>query len=271
MRCEKSGVGDSTGPPCIDRGLLEEVGDFTSALKRLKSYDFVDSKNVFIFGISAGGWVGPLVAERERPRGIIVYGTVIRPFSEYLVENHRRNKWLRKRSDPVALEQETRRMSRFMHYLLVEKREREEILREHPDLSDVAKHVFSKGGTQLDDTHPYGVRSVRYFREVQDQDLPKTWAGLGIPVLALIGQYEVRTSAFDHELIANVVNHHRPGLAAWKELPRADHGLALHVSLADSVANEFRGPFASQALIEMLDWMNAVNAGSSTSPASNPR
>ncbi len=62
MRSEKSGVGDSTGTACRDVGFRDEVSLFTSALRKLKSYDFVDSENVFLFGHSAGGWVAPLVA-----------------------------------------------------------------------------------------------------------------------------------------------------------------------------------------------------------------
>ena len=55
MRSEKSGVGDSTGTPCRDVGFRNEVSLFTSALRKLKSYDFVDSDNVFLFGHSVLG------------------------------------------------------------------------------------------------------------------------------------------------------------------------------------------------------------------------
>src|SRR5262249_31199247 len=41
MRSEKSGVGDSTGTPCRDVGFRDEVALFVSALRKLKSYDFV--------------------------------------------------------------------------------------------------------------------------------------------------------------------------------------------------------------------------------------
>src|SRR5262249_41762185 len=39
MRSEKSGVGDSTGTPCRDVDFRSEVSLFTSALKKLKTYD----------------------------------------------------------------------------------------------------------------------------------------------------------------------------------------------------------------------------------------
>jgi pimeloyl-ACP methyl ester carboxylesterase len=77
MRSEKSGVGDSTGTPCRDVDFHDEVALFTSALRKLKSYGFVDTGNVFIFGLSAGGWVAPLVATAEPVKGIVAYGTVV--------------------------------------------------------------------------------------------------------------------------------------------------------------------------------------------------
>src|SRR4029079_6660160 len=99
MRSEKSGIGDSNGAPCRDVGFRDEVSMFVSVLKKLKSYDFVDGENVFLFGHSAGGWIAPLVAATEPVKGIVVYGTVVRPFCEYVVENQRRNQWLRFQPD----------------------------------------------------------------------------------------------------------------------------------------------------------------------------
>jgi PDZ domain len=43
MRCEKRGVGDSTGTPCSQLGLHEEVADFVSALRKLKVYDSISA------------------------------------------------------------------------------------------------------------------------------------------------------------------------------------------------------------------------------------
>src|SRR5204862_6755607 len=116
MRSEKSGVGDSTGAPCRDVDFRNEVSLFTSALKKLKTYDFVDTGNVFIFGHSGGGWVAPLVAAAEPVKGIVVYGTVVRPFAEYLVENRRRSRCLRSRPDLAQLEAQQRFYARLLHY-----------------------------------------------------------------------------------------------------------------------------------------------------------
>jgi pimeloyl-ACP methyl ester carboxylesterase len=255
MRCEKRAVGDSTGRPCDELGLHEEVSGFVSALKKLKSYEFVDSEKIFLFGHSAGGWVAPMVASREPVHGVIVYGTVARSFPEYLVENRRRNQRLRTDRAHAEIEDEVRQLSRLLHYLLVEKRELAEVLKDHPGLRGAAAVVFP-GEQSL----AFGVRSLRYFREVADQNMPAVWAGLGIPVLALVGEYEIRTTAFEHEYIADIVNASRPGTGTWKQIPRMDHGLTLHTSLKQSAENEFNGPFGQQVVLEAGEWMQRVLA-----------
>jgi uncharacterized protein len=144
MRSEKSGVGDGTGTPCRDMDFRAEVSLFTSAQKKLKTYEFVVTSNVFIFGHSAGGWVAPLVAAAEPVKGIVAYGTVVRPFGEYLVENWRRNRWLRSRPDLAQLEDEQRTYAELLHYLLAEKGSVGDIIVKHPELTAIAKKVFPR-------------------------------------------------------------------------------------------------------------------------------
>jgi alpha-beta hydrolase superfamily lysophospholipase len=81
MRSEKSGVGDSSDTPCRDVDFRREVSLFTSGLKKLTCYNFVDTENVFFFVHSVGGWIAPLVASEEPVKGIVAYGTVVRPFA----------------------------------------------------------------------------------------------------------------------------------------------------------------------------------------------
>jgi pimeloyl-ACP methyl ester carboxylesterase len=250
MRTEKSGVGDSTGTPCRDVGFRDEVSLFTSALRKLKSYDFVDSENVFLFGHSAGGWVAPLVAAAEPVKGIVVYGTVVRPYAEYFVENWRRNRRLRSQPDLANLEEEQRLIAQLLHYLLVEKSSVREATARHPELTAVAKKLFPG-----DEEHLIDLRSLQHFRELNDQNVARVWASLDIPVLALIGGFDIRTLPLDHEYIAAIVNARHPGKGTWQLLPGLDHGFALHESLKDSVTHEFVGPFGEQVVQETLRWI----------------
>jgi pimeloyl-ACP methyl ester carboxylesterase len=253
MRSEKSGVGDSTGTPCRDVGFRDEVALFVSALKKLKSYDFVDGENVFLFGHSAGGWVAPLVAAAEPVKGIVVYGTVVRPWGEYFVENRRRNLWLRSQPDLAQLEDDQRLIAQLLHYLFVEKSSVREATTKHPELTAIAKKLFPQDAEHLID-----LRSLQHFRELNDQNVARVWASLDIPVLALIGEFDIRTLPMDHEYIAAIVNARHPGKGTWQVLPKMDHGFALHQSLKDSVTHEFKGPFGEQVVQETVKWMQEI-------------
>jgi len=250
MRSEKSGVGDSAGKPCRDVDFRDEVSLFTSALKKLKTYDFVDTGNVFIFGHSAGGWVAPLVAAEEPVKGIVVYGTVVRPFAEYLVENWRRNWWLRSRPDLAQLEDDQRLLAQLLHYLLVEKNSVREVTVKHPELTAIAKRLFPQ-----DDEHFLDQRTLLHVRQLNDQNVARIWASLDVEVLALIGEFDIRTLPMDHEYIAAIVNAHHPSKGTWRLLPKMDHGFALHESLNDSAAHEFVGPFGDQVVQETVRWI----------------
>jgi pimeloyl-ACP methyl ester carboxylesterase len=252
MRSEKSGVGDSTGAPCRDVDFRSEVSLFTSGLKKLKSYDFVDTENVFIFGHSAGGWIAPLVASEEPVKGIVAYGTVVRPFAEYLVENYRRSRWRRSQRDLVQLEDEQRLYAQLLHHLLVEKSSVREVTVKHPELSAIAKTMFPDG------EHFDGLRTMQHVRQLNDQNVARVWASLDTNVLALIGEFDIRTIPMDQEYIAAIVNARHPGKGAWRLLPKMDHGFALHESLNDSVAHEFVGPFGDQVVQETVRWMREI-------------
>jgi len=256
MRGEKSGVGDSTGRPCRDVGFRDEVSLFVSVLKKLKSYDFVDSEHVYLFGHSAGGWVAPLVAAAEPVKGIVVYGTVVRPWGEYFVDNRRRSLWLRSQPDLAQLEDEQRLVAQLLHYLFVEKSSMREATIKHPELTAIAKKLFPQ-----DDDHLIGLRSLQHVRELNDQNVARVWASLDIPVLALIGEFDIRTLPLDHEYIAAIVNARHPGKGTWQVLPKMDHGFALHQSLRESVAHEFVGPFGEQVVQETLRWIQAIATG----------
>jgi dienelactone hydrolase len=83
MRVEKSGVGDSQGPPCEAIGFAEELSGYQAALKSLRSHPSVDPQRVYLLGISLGGVFAPILAAETKVAGISVYGTLAGPPSPY--------------------------------------------------------------------------------------------------------------------------------------------------------------------------------------------
>jgi len=93
---------------------------------------------------------------------------------------------------------------------------------QHPELTTIAKKLFPQ-----DDEHLIGLRSLQHFRELNDQNVARVWASLDIPVLVLIGEFDIRTLPLDHEYIAAIVNARHPGQGTWQVLPKMDHGTTL--------------------------------------------
>jgi dienelactone hydrolase len=83
MRVEKSGVGDSEGPPCASIGYDEELAGYRAALKALQSHPAVDPQRIYLVGISLGGVFAPLLAAETRVAGISVYGALAAPPPPY--------------------------------------------------------------------------------------------------------------------------------------------------------------------------------------------
>jgi dienelactone hydrolase len=74
LRVEKSGVGDSQGPPCDSIGFKEELAGYQAALRILRSSSSVNPDRIFLLGISLGGVFAPLLASETKVAGISVFG-----------------------------------------------------------------------------------------------------------------------------------------------------------------------------------------------------
>ena len=76
MRVDKSGMGDSEGPPCDSIGYEEELAGYRAALQALTAHRAVDPARVFLLGISLGGVFAPILANESAVAGIVAYGTI---------------------------------------------------------------------------------------------------------------------------------------------------------------------------------------------------
>jgi dienelactone hydrolase len=75
MRVDKSGVGDSEGPPCDSIGYTEELAGYQAALRALIEHPSVDPQQIYLVGISLGGIFAPILAAETKVAGISVWGT----------------------------------------------------------------------------------------------------------------------------------------------------------------------------------------------------
>src|SRR5213080_5483512 len=93
FRVDKQGVGDSEGD-CAENDFESELQGYRTACRALKNYDFIDTNQVYILGISNGGGFAPLVPETEseqaQVRGYIAVGGWVKTWFEHMLEIERR-------------------------------------------------------------------------------------------------------------------------------------------------------------------------------------
>ena len=207
IRVEKPGIGDSKGVPCNECDFITEKQAFLDGLKQLKSLSYVDKENIFIAGFSIGGVIAPLIAQQELVKGIIVYGTVGRNWLEYELENSFRQGLLDDlRADSLDLFMRAEYIR--LYGLFVEKKIPQQIITEHPQ---TISHLFN-----------YPMR-IEYFQQVADINIRLLWMNTTAKVLAMHGSSDFVSSAAEHKLIAEIVNHYHPGNAIYTEIANSDH------------------------------------------------
>lgn len=238
IRIEKTGIGDSQGIPCTECDFNTEKQGYLDGLKQLKSLPYVDKANVFIAGFSIGGVIAPLIAQQEPVKGIIVYGTVGRNWLEYELENTFRQQVLGNvRAD--SIDQYMRGEYIRLYGLLVEKKQPEQVIKEHPE---TANHLLR-----------YPMR-IEYFQQVADVNIRTLWMNTKAKVLAMHGASDFVSSSIEHKLIAETVNKYHPGNATYIEIPNADHWSLFAENDLVSVMQQQKGVNTSP-FVTSLKWL----------------
>jgi uncharacterized protein len=207
IRVEKTGIGDSKGMPCNECDFNTEKQGYSEGLKQLKSLPYVDKGKIFIAGFSIGGVIAPLIAQQEPVKGIIVYGTVGKNWLEYEMENSFRQQLLENSSaDSIDLYMRAEYIR--LYELFVEKKLPAQIMAEHPE---TVSHLFD-----------YPMK-IEYFQQVADVNIRELWMKTKAKVLAMHGSSDFVSSATEHKLLAETVNHYNPGNATYVEIANSDH------------------------------------------------
>ncbi len=121
----------------------------------------------------------------------------------------------------------------FYKSYLIEAKTPGDVLKEHPEWKSLWHD---------DPDGQYG-RPAAFYQQLQALNLGKVWQELSAPVLVMHGTSDTIMSSADSLAIADSVNRTHPGHAEFVEIEGADHLLASHNKLLDSVVPK------------MLDWM----------------
>jgi pimeloyl-ACP methyl ester carboxylesterase len=251
VRVDKPGVGDSEGGPFADLDFETELDAYRQAMAALLKYTFVDPAMVFIFGHSMGGVFAPIIASEIPIRGIVVYGTVSKTWTEYFLENWRRQAVLAG-DDPARIDSMLRDLAAALHYLLKEHKSPEEVVRVRPDLRAILAKLAPEGRING--------RAMRFWSQAATKNLPAYWAKGRVDVMAIWGRNDFIATEADHPLIADIVNRTRPGSSRYVALDGSDHAFRKTTSIEDSF-KRWRSPpsdFNPLIITTLKEWIEKV-------------
>ena len=216
LRVDKPGCGDSEGGPARDVDFDTELDGYRQGLKMLKARGDVDSDRIFVFGHSMGGVMAPLLTTEVPVRGIIVYGTISRTLTEYMLENTRRQMELAD-SDPSAIDHDLRINAALLTHLFTEKMAPKNIVAIHPHLRDRLQQMITEDNYFVD-------RNLAFYRQLADKNLGAAWESFNGHALAIWGKADFVSNEDDHALISRIVNRDHPGHGTFLAMDGIDHG-----------------------------------------------
>lgn len=230
MRVEKSGMGDSEGPPCNDprSDFDAEVRGYAAGLAKLESMDAVDRRNVFLFAHSIGPLDAARVASEHPVRGIVVAETVGTSWIEYDLANLRRQLVLS-----------------GMPYDEVDRRVRRREVCAHRFFVD--KQTDASCASEMEGPAPY-----TYMQQLGALDLAPLWKKIDAPVLIIYGTADFVTDDYQHQYLRDMINAFHPGRAVYVRIDGMDHGLQISGTQKQAFEREGPAPFAQRVLDETL-------------------
>lgn len=229
-KTEKPGLGDSYGTDhCRDIDLYTEINSFETSYNSLVKYDFIDTSNIFIFGHSMGGVIAPLIKTDIKPKGIAVYGTVVRSWFEYFIEQMR-TQMLVTGEDYYQNDSLFNERASFYYEYMINKKSPEEL-----KSNKVFEKILSDHWSYTEPHYMSG-RHYKFWQQLQDCNLIGAWSKFNGKVLSIWGEGDfIAFSKYDHQLLSDLINHYHPGNGKFVSLPNSDHGFVYVKDMEDAV------------------------------------
>ena len=267
FRVERPNMGDSrTTKDCRDTDYNEELAGNIAAYKKMLKYDFVDTSNIFFFGHSLGSVTAPLLAETFQPKGIMVYGVVLRSWFEYFLDIHRiQTTYLG--GSRVDGERNARNLLPI-YYEWLENGKSPDELKKNPEF----KVILEAPNNPLNASGNYFFgRHYSFWHTMNKKRIGEAWSKVTGKVLSIYGEFDVQAiNSIDAENIAKIVNESKPGNGEFLLIPKTEHAF-MKVDSYREVAELFSSGRMGQAMNEKynpevgrltVEWMEKVRKGS---------
>lgn len=264
LRIEKSGLGDSRNtPPCESCDLKDEIENFETGLRKLKTLPYVDTNQIILVGHSMGGIIAPAISAKNRVAGVIVYGTVAKSWFEYQLEMYRVQNAL-SGMNPIEVEASVQEQY-DLNYRFYIKKEALSSLASDARSDSLLRAVWGYNGS--DKIYD---RNAMYWRQIQDMPHLEHWKNTTASVLVQFGESDFQAfSLADHQQIVNTVNHFHPGKATLRTYPKTDHFFAKSGTLQEAYQTYASGQI--QQLFDMYNPEVGLSAVSWSNEILNPK
>lgn len=254
---DKRGVGESDGD-FRAVPFMELCDDGLAGIDYLKSRSEIDAKRIGVWGLSQGGWLGPLAASRSREVAFViaVSGPGVSPGEQMIV--YYANE-LRDRGVSESDVREASAVRRDIWNYMSTGRDYEKVRGELEKAR--TKSWFDQARAQQDDSFgalptpdqlgkPVG-RSLIWFKHEAIYDPVPALRALRVPALFLFGDKDRLIPVEESvAVIKRVQAEHRYGDFTIRELPNDDHGMYL-------VSSYGNGAIDPEYLKTMREWLHA--------------
>jgi hypothetical protein len=243
-RVEKAGLGDSAGTPqCSDVDFAAEMEGFQAAYRHLVEARGIDADRIFMFGHSLGGYQAPLLAAGRAPRGVAVYGTLVKSWGDYHRDLMQFQPFTLGGSDPVEVsaQNDTDRELFRRYYFL--RQAPAAIAAASPEHAARLREILNwDGGERAMGRH------WKFMQDLAHVPVIPAWRDTRSNVLAMYGEADFAALwDEDHRLIVDMVNHWRPGTARFLSFARTGHGMEIEGTKDEIRARNIAGTQAPDA------------------------
>jgi pimeloyl-ACP methyl ester carboxylesterase len=257
-RMEKPQAGDSRGgPACADIDFATELAGFQAGYRALREGREIPPERIFLLGHSMGGVEAPLLAAAgPAPRGVAVYGTVVRNWADYMIDVVKYQDLHERGGDPADGEARGERLRPLIQAIFLEGASPADLARRDPQSAALLREGLEwDGGERL-----YG-RRYTFWHGLSTTPLLSAWRDVTGSVLSVYGESDFSAiNPEDHKLIAEAVNHYRPGAARFVLVPRTGHMMRLDGDRAEARARTESGQFNAELVTLFAEWIEAAMA-----------
>jgi pimeloyl-ACP methyl ester carboxylesterase len=238
---DKPGVGESQGN-CAQADFNSELQGWRAAFDSMGKYQFLDSHQVIVLGMSNGGGFSPLVTGGRPVRGYIAASSWGRTWYEHMIE-HERRRLTGSGKSAAEVNDGVKSFARLYDLYLNQGMTPGQTIAQHPEWKDL---WYDAPDGQ------YG-RPAAFYQQLQSLNLGRVWQGVNAPVLVVYGTADTVMSRADSDAIAETVNGVHPGAARNYVVERMNHLF------------EIDKKFDGALVPELLTWMKETLAASSSS------